>query len=513
MISPRNTDHEQYPPPSEGGSPEGHQTPPLDKSSSFSRLATTANAFGLSLSPASSSSSAGNRDVGQTSGEISPPGTTARKRLRRPSMLSLMQNADHQREKLGQAVDRVPFTYPLPSADGGFHVPDDDDEPKVEAPPKPKPLPTAISPTPRWAPPGFLQASLRRTSSAPPLAFEGLTTSTPPIPHPERLESPEVLYESGTEGSPDIDAIRDDRAAGPEEGDPQMPVRWMPSHLAARRKGKARMDDEPVPPPAPRLSIPGRPLPASLLATLISESSPLEHEMRSEARLQRLIHSHPSALPFTPRPTRPNRGRFPESFEDDEDDAFRRPSWARRWRASSSESESDEGDIGGGEVNANFAAGMELDRPSSSSSATWPQENRNVTPGHAATGSRSNSGQSGAAGPAMPSGAPTPPTASGQWAPRHPRKSFSTREGAVPSPGGGLALPSAFGGLGMGGGTGTPLASPTIERMEVGRQSRPRSHAARCVSLGVPRLQSKPDAIPRLYFLCIPTAREKKRFV
>ena len=56
------------------------------------------------------------------------------------------------------------------------------------------------------------------------------------------------------------------------------------------------------------------------------------------------------------------------------------------------------------------------------------------------------------------------------WPKSSARMSFGAAgAGMVPSPGTGLALPSAFGGLGMG--TGTPLASPTIERLDVSAES------------------------------------------
>jgi hypothetical protein len=265
---------------------------------------------------------------------------------------------------------------------------------------------------------------------------------------------------------------------------PDSPLRWVPNHLnqsaSARRKGKAKMEDpalvlatgdQPAPPHNPPYT--GRPLHASLLATLISESAPLEHEMRSEARLQRLLSSHPSVLPLTPRAPRANRGRFPETAGDDDDDeseSFGR-SWSRRtWlgrRTSDSDSDSDDMPIvmeeNEGEVNMAFAAGMDMDRPDTNSSN-----------GIMGTGRPDSSGSNGPAGSLRPGSAQgqTPGQSQGQWGQRAAaRMSFGAAgAGMVPSPGSGLGLPSAFGGLGMGGssaGIGTPLASPTIERLEV----------------------------------------------
>lgn len=266
------------------------------------------------------------------------------------------------------------------------------------------------------------------------------------------------------------------------------PLRFLPSHLqtsASRRKGKGRMDEvDPMSPitgppgstPHPDIDgaspkpFKGTPLPASLVATLLAEHAPLEHEIQSEARLQRFMHSHPPRLPMTPRVSKSTRGRFPEMADDDDDEEDRRLSGrARQWMGMRSDSDSESDDDGEEPVNSAFAAGMDLDRPTSmssaSSSAVWPS--RNVSE----SGKMTPGGSGPIPGPANMTvvlngnGQPTPPLVSTTWGggPRPSRLSFS---GMVPSPGTGFQLPGAFGGLGMGGG-GTPLGSPTIERLEV----------------------------------------------
>lgn len=338
-----------------------------------------------------------------------------------------------------------------------------------------------MQPTPRWSAtststPFLTNSLIRRTSSAPPLELESLSTHTPPIP---------------TSGPVMEDALEEDL-----EMDMESPVKtnhriWLPPHLqsdSARRKGKSKVDEGAMdsnstihPPP-----FTGRPLHASLLATLISESSPLEHEMRSEARLQRLLSSHPSALPLTPRAPRTNRGRFPETAgdDDDDDDAFGARWNSRAWMGrsrggSSSDSDSDDVQMEEGEVNSAFVAGMEMDRPGSQSSS-YGMFGALVQSGNGSgSGSNSRSDSAGHVQPTPPIGTPgvglgigaTPSTATAaHWTASRqgPRMSFSQAgAGMVPSPGTGGGLPSAFGGLFMGNGGNTPLGSPTIERLEV----------------------------------------------
>lgn len=345
-------------------------------------------------------------------------------------------------------------------------------------------------PAARWGGPSSLFASAPTSSSSSPNArtqagqlgapeIESLRTS-PAIITPSEMGHPG----SGETGSPM------EMELGEEQ---RSPLRFLPSHLqtsASRRKGKGKMED---PDPAgPTIGRPGstphpegeqsgptpfakKPLPASLVATLISEHAPLEHEIQSEARLQRFIHSHPARPPLTPRMSKSTRGRFPEmADDDDDDDTFGRPSWrGRQWVGMRSDSDSDTDDEGE-PVNSAFAAGMDLDRPmsmsSSSSSAVWPSGNVSES-GKMTPGSGSGSGPSGQApafGHASASGVrhPTPPHAGAAFggAPRPARMSFGA--GMVSSPGTGFQLPGAFGGLGMGGG-GTPLGSPTVERLEV----------------------------------------------
>lgn len=216
-------------------------------------------------------------------------------------------------------------------------------------------------------------------------------------------------------------------------------------------------------PPTPA-QFSGRPIPANLLATLISESAPLEHEMQSEARLQRLLSSHPKALPFTPRVSRSSRGRFPETAgDDDDDDDFSRSTWPRAsWVGASNSSDSDSDDAPMDDtfpepVNAAFAAGMDMDRPtSSSSSGPWQSVQRSRSDSNSGSGSNHQ---------------PTPPPSNPNWPRTAARMSFSAAgAGLIPSPGPGGGLPNSFGGLVMGGqgnGIGTPLGSPTVEKLDV----------------------------------------------
>lgn len=133
---------------------------------------------------------------------------------------------------------------------------------------------------------------------------------------------------------------------------------------------------------------------------------------------------------------RMSRGRFPEMVGDDEDEDDNPRGLGSRWRAGSSDSDSDdmmEEDWptstpvhGAGAVNSAFASIMDLDRPSSGGSSAFQSNSGKSTPG----GGRNGAGK---------------------------------RVGA-PSPGTGLLLPTAFGGLGMGTGSATPVGSPTAEK-------------------------------------------------
>ncbi|RXK34622.1 hypothetical protein M231_08122, partial [Tremella mesenterica] len=310
------------------------------------RFPSTTNAFGLSHSPGSGSSSSSKDMVfnGPPSLLDKSPlavGVLAAKKLRRPSMLSLAQTASFTSD---EPSSEDPVTSQRPSFDESGRVNKQAGlSSSIDNPFAPRPVkPPAWSNT--FAGPSSFPI-VKRTSSAPPMGFEGLSTTTPPIPQASHMEA-----EGSRSQSPmDLEGLND--------LEPKPPLLWMPNHLKhplTRRKGKGRPDDiellsrpSPLQPlHAPPLS--GRPLPASLLATLVSEASPLEHEMRSEARLQRLLSSHPSALPLTPRAPRSSRGRFPEMVggDDDDDDemSLRRPSWAHQsWgRTTSSDSDSDE---------------------------------------------------------------------------------------------------------------------------------------------------------------------------
>ncbi|GMK59903.1 hypothetical protein CspeluHIS016_0901200 [Cutaneotrichosporon spelunceum] len=251
--------------------------------------------------------------------------------------------------------------------------------------------------------------------------------------------------------------------------------RWFPNHLQQRRSSGSAIaiaDETPPTPSRPfNARLQGRPLPGALLATLISESSPLEHEMRSEARLQRLLSSHPSSMTLTPRQRRTmrmSRGRFPEMVGDDDDDDDMPSGLGSRWRAGSSDSDSDdmmEDDWppnnnqpaqGASAVNSAFASVMDLDRPSSSGSSVLPSNSGKSTPG----GGRNGNGPKGRV--------------------------------VAPSPGTSLLLPTAFGGLGMGTtSSATPLGSPTAEKGESAANSCPSAVA----SPGMMQYRDPPNSI------------------
>lgn len=376
------------------------------------RFATSTNAFGLSASPASSSSSHKDGQGNLLSVETSPV-SGVKPRLRRPSMLSLAQTASFHADPSGEDEDAEPTAGPSrPQTSGN---PFDISQPK-----------------PRWSSgPGFLGMQ-RRNDSGSNIGMEGLTTSTPPMKANDRVAE---------------DLPMPDRS----------PPKWLPGHLG-RRKGKMRADDveSAIQPGIHRPPFTGKPLPASLVATLDMETDPLSQEIQSEARYQRLISSHPRAVPFTPRTSRSSRGRFPETAgDDDDDDDFpsRRAIWASRaWtRRSSSDSDSDDMpmDDPPESVNAAFAAGMDMDRAAGSSETGWLNDGSG----------KSTPATSGA----QAQGSSTPQNIGGWDKSRPPRMSFSN--GLVSSPGTGFALPSAFGGLGMG--PGTPIGSPTVERLDV----------------------------------------------
>ncbi|WVO16746.1 hypothetical protein L204_104430 [Cryptococcus depauperatus] len=217
-----------------------------------------------------------------------------------------------------------------------------------------------------------------------------------------------------------------------------------------------------------------RPLPFALVQTLILESDPHKHEIQSEARLQRLILSHPSKLPLTPRAPRGSRGRFPDQVEDDDDElaSFNVPlaGGARRWGGWTEREESDSDDDDdptpeeGGEVERAWAGIMDMDQPELSHPLTSQSGLAR------ATESEPNQGQIHI-NPSYP--LPTPhaqaqshPTTQNpaQQTPVSAIKSGRLGMGIVPSPGYGLQ--TAFTTLGMG--SGTPIGSPNVERSELG---------------------------------------------
>lgn len=212
-------------------------------------------------------------------------------KLRRPSMLSMAQTRPTSFGSTGSA-DESPVVDPSSSRS-----------------------PFVTAPQPRWASHLSPSPSIRRVSSAPP-PIDTLSTSTPPPQNDTSGSSSPIGMEmdSGGEGS-----------------------KW---------KGKGKMREMPALGVSRRLMSlsQARPLPAPLLATLISESNPKDHEIQSEARLQRLLLSHPSALPLTPRAPRSARGRFPETVDDDDEVWTQRRPLRSRWQSSDS-SEEDEDEI------------------------------------------------------------------------------------------------------------------------------------------------------------------------
>ncbi|OCF59640.1 hypothetical protein L486_02312 [Kwoniella mangroviensis CBS 10435] len=388
-----------------------------------------------------------------------------------------------------------------------------------------------LQPTPRWAGHGgsFANALIRRTSSAPSIPLEDLKTSTPPItptPHLPAEDSNMMMMDMEEEGNGSSSS-----GAGPETSLRWQPSRLKSHSSSNLRKGKGKMEDQNQDQSRPSgldslsptsillqpVPFAGKPLPNALLKTLASEERPLDQEIESEARLQKFLLSHPTKLPLTPRNNikmaKGSRGRFPDQVggddDDNEDDILfstgpnrRSTSWttslsrrSRNWmdRArfdDDTDTESDDDDEDeeiltntstnnnshnnnkGKEepVNTAFAAGMDMDRPGSSSSSSF-----NIWSGG---GSISNDNSGKSTPPQVPIGIanpfPTPPSTNNNntFPPnfnnsRSARLSFGQSQGMVPSPG--YGLPSAFGGLGMGGnGVGTPLGSPTVERAELG---------------------------------------------
>lgn len=407
------------------------------------RFAATTGAFNLTVSTAATPPP---RDLqpGAVSptAAVTPPsnGTVATHKLRRPSLLSLVPSTGASEPEPAHGVSAAPATHLKPGAGSG-----------AAGPAQPAstggggglaaPVPTfATSTGPRWGLTAF--SAPARVGSAPPIPIEGLTTSTSPIP------------------------ARSENATSMEE-------KWQ----LRRSSGDGGQG-------LGRAPFPGRPIPGSLLATLISESSPLEHEMRSEARLQRFISSHPSAIPLTLTPrqrrlSRMARGRFPESVDDD-DDGPAPLALGARWR---DDSDTDSDDMMDDEwpapassaVNSAFASVMDIDRPGSN-------------------GSFPRSGASGASEPRSDSGKSTPSTNTGnKGTPQRLEPGWKgARIGQSPgastlitsfgnvgfaaSAGSAASGASGVSGVSLGGasasasgasGRDTPLGSPTVEKSEL----------------------------------------------
>lgn len=436
---------------SEAGLPNGPSaleslgSPSSDPPLSPVRFATTTDAFGLSQhnhhTPDLSAQQSARSPV------TSPSSSNSARRLRRPSLLSLAPS----QPTLGEKEDRISES---PGLDEELDLWQMASNSSTSASQPQSSQRWGLSVSPLTA----LSGDIGRVGSAPPIAFEGLTTRA--ASNLRRRDS-DPSREMG-----------DSLSISPSTmGEGCSPTSFSFSELHRRRISRTSNDMDEL--PSPRLAFTGRPLPGPLLATLISESAPLEHEMRSEARYQRLISSHPSVFPLTPRPrrnTRWTRGRFPEMVgddDDDEEDTTRQ--LGSRWRTGSSDTDSDEmlddsapewpsaNTLSGaaGAVNSAFASVMDLDRPpSSGSSGAWASASGKSTPGGGRGGLPGLQGTPG--GSSSNNGAaPTPPP---QW-----------RNGAgrvAPSPASGLQLPTAFGSLAMGG-SATPLGSPTVEKMEL----------------------------------------------
>ena len=428
------------------------------QATSPARFASSSNAFGLSSASASSSSlgSSGRIDSSPVKAfDTCIPSQALKPRVRRPSLLGV----DADRTRPSTVSQRLP-----PHIDTSLGQDSTTLAPLTSLIPDPKAQRILSGGNPfanRWSsntPTPFLSHPLvRRTSSAPTLDLQGLRTCTPD--GGERRFS----YKEDRPGTPLVGGEEDEAML-----DSCAPPGWPPARSSDSPdspnglKGKGRLGTSEDLPPMPNNISPnhppfsGRPLPASLLATLISESAPLEHEMRSEARLQRLLSSHAAVLPLTPRAPRSARGRFPETAGDDDDDnETGARSWkSRGWlnsRAGSSDSDSDDmpvEDPTPDYVNTAFAAVMDMDRPFSSGE------------GSSTNGNGTDGGENGH---------PTPPS-QGSWrnAGSSSQVSFGAAAGMVTTPGSGVALPNAFGGLGMG---PTPHASPTVERLDVSGQS------------------------------------------
>ncbi|WWC85823.1 uncharacterized protein L201_000690 [Kwoniella dendrophila CBS 6074] len=507
-------------------------------SSSTSTSRSTVGGFG-------STSGTGSEPIFGVTGmrvDISPPsaGSITTRRLRRPSMLSLQQNISFSSDNsCGQTADDE--ATPMNENENSLSIIQDPsssqphsnlDNPNPITNPNSQSSLTGhpfnantVQPTPRWAGHGgsFANSLIRRTSSAPSIPFENLKTSTPPITAVPQLPTWETDENPMTMDM----AYNDDHTKNGSSSTAanKSTLQWTPSHSRSNssdlRKGKAKMDESkeeevdmnisssPIKSRLSGLPFSGKPLPNALLQTLASEHRPLDHEIQSEAKLQRYLLSHPQKLPLTPKAPKGSRGRFPDQVggDDDDDDvpniAGRRSiSWtttrrSRNWmdRArfdDDSDTDSDDnnedeemltntynssnrGIPSGGNgkeepVNSAFAAGMDMDRPtSSSSSSTYLGSGNSISLNNSNPISES-------------SGKSTPPHllreqqySNNAFPPnfansRSARLSFSSNnngQGMVPSPG--FGLPSAFGGLGMGGnGIGTPLGSPTIERSELG---------------------------------------------
>lgn len=371
------------------------------------RFAATTGAFNLAVSTAATPPP---RDLqpGAVSptAAVTPPsnGTVTTHKLRRPSLLSLVPST-------GGAESAVSPSQLKPGAPTGSGLA--------------APVPTfASSNGPRWGLTAF--SAPARVGSAPPIPIEGLTTSTSPIP--SRSENATSMGEEKWQ-------LR--RSSGD----------------AGQGLGRA---------------LHGRPIPGSLLATLISESSPLEHEMRSEARLQRFISSHPSAIPLTLTPrqrrmSRMTRGRFPESVDDDDDDG---PApLGARWR-DDSDTDSDEmmdeewPAPSGSAVNSAFASIMDIDRPGSNGS--WPRSDS----GKSTPSTNPNSG---------PKGTPQANRLEPGWKGRVGQSpgastlitSFGNVGFAASSAASGASGQASGNGASGASGRDTPLGSPTVEKSEL----------------------------------------------
>jgi hypothetical protein len=137
-------------------------------------------------------------------------------------------------------------------------------------------------------------------------------------PPPSPLAPAPTLFSYETTSSNSSSKMLEDDDLGPaplmlvdeSRSRPQTPVTPPPRFPPLSVEGDYPQSARKYPPKPPRL------------LKLLSEASPQESEVDSEAKFQRFVASHASELPLNPRKPRQRqqRGRFPEEVVDDEDE-------------------------------------------------------------------------------------------------------------------------------------------------------------------------------------------------